>query len=62
MENSPSTAAAIVWLALVIAVTYGWIANIIVIANSSFTEITGILILRVVGIFVAPLGVVLGYV
>lgn len=50
------------YLALIIAIIYGWIMNIVIIAGSNFSEITGILVLRVVGIFVAPLGVVLGYV
>lgn len=50
------------YLALIIGIVYGWIANIVIIAGSNFSEITGMLVLRVVGIFVAPLGVVLGYV
>lgn len=50
------------YFALIIAIAYGWIANIVTIAHSNFSEITGMLVLRVVGIFVAPLGVVLGYV
>jgi hypothetical protein len=48
--------------AFLVAVAYGWIMNIMAVANSNFAELTGILILRVVGIFVAPLGVVLGYI
>lgn len=50
------------YFALIIAIVYGWIANIVTIAGSNFSELSGILVLRVVGIFVAPLGVVLGYV
>lgn len=53
---------AIMYFAIVIAIAYGWIANIVTIAHSNFSEITGMLVLRMVGIFVAPLGVVLGYV
>lgn len=49
-------------IAIAIGIMYGWIMNIIIIANSNFSELTGLLILRVVGIFVAPLGVILGYV
>lgn len=59
-KNS-SNAAAIVYLGLVIAIIYGWVANIVTIAQSDLSTITGMLILRVAGIFVAPLGVVLGY-
>ena len=47
----------LVWVAAVI----GWIMNIVTVAGSSFDVITGILVLRVIGIFVAPLGAVLGY-
>ena len=54
--------AAIVWLCIIIAIAYGWIMNIVSIAHSSFNDITGMLVLRVVGIFVAPLGTVLGFI
>lgn len=60
--KTSSNAAAIVYLGLVIAVIYGWVANIVTIAQSDLSTITGMLILRVAGIFVAPLGVVLGYI
>ena len=53
--------AAVVYLALVIASAYGWIANIVSLYHSSFDTITGQLVLRIVGIFVAPLGAVMGY-
>lgn len=39
----------------------GWIANIVKIASSDFAQITGMLVLRIVGIFIAPLGSVLGF-
>lgn len=48
----------VVWLAGLI----GWILNIVTIAGSSFDVITSMLVLRVVGIFVGPLGAVLGYI
>ena len=47
----------LVWVAAVV----GWIMNIVTIAGSSFDVLSGILVLRIVGIFVAPLGAVLGY-
>ena len=40
----------------------GWVWNIVKIAGSDFAQITGMLILRVVGVFLAPLGAVLGYI
>jgi hypothetical protein len=53
---------AVVWLGVIAAICYGWIANIITIAHSNFNDITGLLVLRVVGIFIAPIGAVLGYI
>jgi hypothetical protein len=40
----------------------GWVLNIITVAGSDFGVITGLLVLRIVGIFIAPLGAVLGYI
>ena len=46
---------------LVAAVLAGWVLNILnIIAFSG--EITGLLVIQVIGVFIAPLGVVLGYV
>ena len=53
--------AALIWLAILCAAAYGWVMNIVQLYHSSFSEITGQLILRVIGIFVAPLGSVMGY-
>jgi hypothetical protein len=60
--KTSSNTAAIVYLALIAAFIYGWIANIVTIAHSDLSTLTGMLILRVAGIFVAPLGAILGYV
>ena len=49
------------YLCLIVATIYGWISNIVAVVHSDFTVLTGMLVLRVVGIFVAPLGVILGY-
>jgi small-conductance mechanosensitive channel len=43
------------------ACVFGWVNNIIKLAHTSFEPITGIAVLRVVGILVVPLGCVLGY-
>jgi hypothetical protein len=50
-------------IVLIIAIfgIYGWVANIVSLAHSTFDPLTGMVVLRVVGIFVAPLGAVLGY-
>lgn len=52
---------ACVFLLLLAGVVYGWVNNIIIIADTVNVEITGMFIIRVIGIFVAPLGVILGY-
>lgn len=56
-------------LAFIIAVAvalisggYGWINNIIELAHSSFSPLSGLVVLRCIGIFLAPLGAILGYV
>jgi prepilin-type N-terminal cleavage/methylation domain-containing protein len=40
----------------------GWIANIVKLAGSSFDPLTGMVVLRSTGIFVAPLGSILGFI
>ena len=47
----------IVWLALAV----GWVMNVVEIVQTVSDPITGMFILRCVGIIVAPLGGVLGY-
>lgn len=41
---------------------YGWLMNLIILWNMPLDPLTGQLIVRIIGIFVAPLGAVLGYV
>jgi hypothetical protein len=50
-------------LVIVVAILgfVGWVMNIMTIAGSSFNDLTGLLVLRVVGIFIAPMGAVLGW-
>lgn len=50
-----------VWLFLVMTIGIGWVMNIITLIETIDVPITGILILRAIGIFVVPLGGVLGY-
>jgi hypothetical protein len=53
---------ALIYLVLIVASVIGWAMNIIAIAHTNFNNVTGMLVLRVIGIFVAPLGAVLGYI
>ena len=39
----------------------GWVANIVKLVGMDFGAITGLLIVRAIGIFIAPLGAVMGY-
>ncbi len=48
-------------IALLIAAGVGWILNIVSIFHADFGNITGVLVLRVIGVFVAPLGSILGF-
>lgn len=45
----------------VIAAGYGWIMNIVKLIGSDFIWSSGMSIARLVGIFVAPLGAILGW-
>jgi hypothetical protein len=49
-------------LVIVLLGGYGWVMNIVTLCNSEFEPITGMLVARIVGIFIAPLGIVLGYI
>lgn len=49
-------------LALVLAVPFGWVWNVVKLAGMNLDAVSGMLILRIVGVVVPPLGVVLGYV
>lgn len=48
-------------LAFVIAGVTGWVLNIIELANIVGGDITGMFVLRIIGIVIVPLGAVLGY-
>jgi hypothetical protein len=54
-------AAYLIPVAIVLALVVGWVMNIITLVDADFANITGLLVLRVIGIFIAPLGGVLGY-
>lgn len=52
----------LVFVLLVLVGGGGWIANIVKLVGMSFDPITGLLIVRAVGIFLAPLGAVMGFI
>ena len=51
----------VVWVVLLLVGVGGWIANIVKLCGMNFDHITGLLVVRAVGIVAAPLGAVMGY-
>lgn len=47
----------VVWLAGVV----GWVMNIVAIATGTFDPVTPMMVLRLIGVFMLPLGGVLGW-
>lgn len=39
----------------------GWVANVVKLVGSSFDPLTGMVVARAIGVFIAPLGSVLGF-
>lgn len=56
------TAVELIVSVVVLAGIGGWIANIVKLAGSDFDPLTGIVIIRAIGIVVAPLGAVMGFI
>lgn len=44
-----------------VAATVGWVWNIVKLAGSTFDPLTGLVVLRAIGVIVPPVGVVMGY-
>lgn len=51
----------IVWAAVVIFIATGWVMNVISIFHTAEATFTGIFILRCIGVFVFPVGGILGW-
>ena len=54
-------AMAIFIIAIWVLALGGWVANIVKLVGMDFGAITGLLIVRAIGIFIAPLGAVMGF-
>lgn len=50
----------LLWIFIICAVGYGWVLNVIELIHMH-GDIGGLLIARVAGIFIVPLGAALGY-
>lgn len=51
----------VIWAVLAIAAFGGWVANIFKLLDMLGGEVTAMFIARVVGVFAAPLGAILGF-
>lgn len=49
------------WFLVVLAGCVGWVWNIVKLINSDFSAMSGMLVARILGVPIPPLGAVLGY-
>ena len=62
MKNQKGFAAIeLVSVVLVLALVGGWVANIYKVCAADWAHLSGLLIMRVIGVFLAPVGAVLGF-
>lgn len=61
VSDSAGAAGAIFIVVLVALAAYGWVANIVKLVGMDFGSMTGMLVVRAIGIFIAPLGSVVGF-
>ncbi len=61
MEDTVAIGFGIAYIVFVAAMIAGWIMNIMTIWNTYDLPLTGKFVLRIIGIFVFPIGGVLGY-
>ena len=52
----------IVWLAAIIVLITGWVMNVISIFHTAEAPMTGVFILRCIGVVVPPIGGILGWI
>jgi hypothetical protein len=61
MKQKTAVSLIIFFAVVAVAGIGGWIANIVKLASMTFDPVTGMLVLRAIGVFLAPLGAILGY-
>lgn len=52
----------VLWLALVVAGIAGWVMNIVQVVQQASEPFTVLLAVKIIGILIAPLGAVLGWI
>jgi hypothetical protein len=60
-QTGNALVALLLWIGLALVSLWGWIWNIMKLYDLGLDPLTGEVVLRVIGIFVAPIGVVMGY-
>lgn len=58
---SVGTAGGVFAVLLIVAAIGGWIANVVKLVHMDMGSITGMLVVRAIGVVMAPLGSVLGF-
>lgn len=53
----------LVWLVVWVLAIIGWVNNILIIMSDFTTlgDVTGLMLVRIIGVFIAPIGAVLGW-
>jgi hypothetical protein len=51
-----------IWVGLLLTSVIGWVANIVALISIINGPVTGMVVLQAIGIVVAPLGIVLGWI
>lgn len=63
MNEKLGIAGFVIWGVIVIASIGGWVANVVKLFGmlGDHIEVTGMLVMRIIGVFAAPIGAILGY-
>ena len=48
-------------ISLILIGAWGWVWNLVKIFDGTFDPLSGLMVLRVIGVFVAPLGCIVGF-
>jgi len=62
ISNSFGLAGVLLYIALILAAVIGWVMNIIQIVHMSDGGVTAKLIIKLIGVFAAPLGALMGWI
>lgn len=60
-RRSMSTSSKVAYIAVALLLIGGYIANIVKLVGSDFDPMTGLVVARILGVVVSPLGALLGF-